>query len=108
MTLQLRKRTSWIIALGSCALLLAVAVPMTLSSAPAEAKTSAEEFSMVGTWTGRNEQMMSTGTYGSGTSTLTVTDASGLTFTGTMSWSTPQSEGSDPLVGAFSPGGSLI
>jgi hypothetical protein len=108
MTRYVNQRPSWIFALSFCTLLLAVAVPMSLSSAPAEAKTSAEEFSIVGTWTGPNEQITSTGGSGSGTSTLTVTEVSGLTFTGTMSWSTPESDGSDPLVGAFSPGGSLI
>ena len=101
-------RRSWVIGLSFCTLLIAVAIPMSLSSAPADAKTSAEGFSILGTWTGRNEQVTSTDGYENGTSTLTVTDASGLTFTGTMSWSTPGSTGSDPLVGAFSPGGALI
>jgi hypothetical protein len=105
---HINHRASWFIALGFCAVLLAVVVPMSLSSAPAEAKTSAEEFSIVGTWTGHNEQITSTDGYGNGTSTLTVTKASGLTFTGTMSWSTPDSKGSDPLVGAFTPGGALM
>jgi hypothetical protein len=108
MTLHLSKRTSWIIAVSFCTALFAVAVPMSLSNAEAAAKASPDEFSIVGTWTGHNEQVNSATGYRNGTATLTVTDASGLTFTGTMGFSTSEGDFSDPLAGAFSPGGALI
>ena len=44
---------------------------------------------MVGTWTGHRERISSTDGYRNGTATLMVTDVTGLTFTGTMSISTP-------------------
>jgi hypothetical protein len=37
-----------------------------------------------------------------------VTEQTGLTFTGTMSWSTPDGALRDPLVGAFTLGGALM
>jgi len=100
-------RPAWTLPLAFCTVLLAVAVPMSLST-QAVAKTSPAKFSIMGTWTGHREQTASADGYGSGTSTLTVTEVSGLTFTGTMSWSTPDGDPTDPLVGAFTPGGSLI
>ena len=102
------QRRSWIIAVSFCTVLLAVAVPMSLSSAEAGAKSSPEKFSMVGTWTGHRERISSTDGYRNGTATLTVTEVTGLTFTGTMSISTPDGDLSDPLAGAFTPGGALI
>jgi hypothetical protein len=108
MTRHASQRPSWIIALSFCTLLLAVAVPMSLTRTQAVAKTSPEEFSIMGTWTGHRERIASTDGYRSGPTTLTVTEESGLTFAGTMSWSTPDGVLRDPLVGAFTPGGALM
>ena len=108
MTMHVSKRTSWIIAVSFCTLLLAVAVPMSLSSTQAVAKSSPAEFSMMGTWTGHRERIASTEGYRNGASTLTVAEESGLTFTGTMGYSTPEGELSDPIVGSSTPGGALM
>lgn len=67
-----------------------------------------EDFSMVGTWTGHRERIASDEGYRNGDATLTVTDENGTTFEGTMGWTTPEGDESDPLVGAFSPDGSLM
>ena len=108
MTKYVSQRPSWIIALSFCTLLLAVAVPLSLSSTEASAKSSTAEVSMIGTWTGHREGLASTYGYRNGPATLMVTEASGLTFTGTMSVSLPDGDVLDPLVGAFTPGGALM
>ncbi len=108
MTTHVKRHRSWAIALAFCALLLAVVVPMSLTRTSAVAKTSSPKFSIMGTWTGHRERLARDDGFLNGTATLTVTDASGLTFTGTMSVSTPDGDLSDPLVGAFTPGGALM
>jgi len=69
---------------------------------------SAQEFSIKGTWTGHRERVSQTEGYRNGTATLVVTEEQGLTFKGTMHWSTPDGDKHDDLVGAFTPGGKLI
>ena len=69
---------------------------------------SAQEFSMKGRWTGHRERVSQTEGYRNGTATLVVTEEQGLTFKGTMHWSTPEGDKHDDLVGAFTPGGKLI
>ena len=81
---------------------------MGLTSTPALAKTAPAKVSMLGTWTGHRERFASADGYVNGSATLTVTKASGLTFTGTMSVSLASGDIHDPLVGAFSPGGTLM
>jgi hypothetical protein len=63
---------------------------------------------LVGSWSGHRERVASTEGYRSGDATLVVTDQVGWTFTGAMTWTTPQGDMSDPLVGAFTPDGTLI
>ena len=82
--------------------LAAVAVALISLSA------SAQEFSMKGTWTGHRERIAQTEGYRNGTATLVVTEEQGLTFKGTMHWSTSEGDKHDDLVGAFTPGGKLI
>ena len=91
-----------------CTVLLAAVVPMSVSNTAAAAKTSPPKFSIVGTWTGHRERFASADGYRNGTATLTVTEASGLTFRGTMSVSMPDGDLTDPLVGAFTPNGALM
>lgn len=69
---------------------------------------SAQEFSMKGTWTGHRERVSQTEGYRNGTATLVVTEEQGLTFKGTMHWSTSEGDKHDDLVGAYTPGGKLI
>ncbi|MFI5016434.1 MAG: hypothetical protein ACHQHK_00665 [Dongiales bacterium] len=82
--------------------LAAVAVALISLSA------SAQEFSMKGTWTGHRERIAQTEGYRNETATLVVTEEQGLTFKGTMHWSTSEGDKHDDLVGAFTPGGKLI
>ena len=84
------------------ALFAALAIGLILLSA------SAQEFSIKGTWTGHRERVSQTEGYRNGTATLVVTEEQGLTFKGTMHWSTPEGDKHDDLVGAFTPGGKLI
>ena len=74
----------------------------------APAQSSTEDVSLLGTWTGHRERIASTEGYREGTATLTVTEQTGLTFKGSMGWSTPEGEVREDLVGAFTPGGSLM
>ena len=63
---------------------------------------------MKGTWTGHRERVSQTEGYRNGTATLVVAEEQGLTFKGTMHWSTSAGDKHDDLVGAFTPGGKLI
>src|SRR5215831_20784514 len=87
----------------SAAIAIGLAVP-TIFALPA----FAQDFSLKGTWTGHRERIASTEGYRNGTATLVVTEEQGLTFKGTMHWSTPNGDAHDDLVGAFTPGGKLI
>ncbi len=78
------------------------------SSGTDTAPSSSQDVSLLGTWTGHRERIASTEGYREGTATLTVTEQTGLTFKGTMGWSTPQGDVREDLVGAFTPGGSLM
>jgi hypothetical protein len=96
-----------------CGCLVAVALGACSGGSEASAggggtESAESDFSMLGTWSGHRERMASTEGYRNGTATLVVTEETGLTFVGTMSWSTPEGEQSEPLVGAFTPGGALI
>ena len=48
---------------------------------------------MKGTWTGHRERIAQTEGYRNGTATLVVTEEQGLTFKGTMHWSTSEGDG---------------
>jgi hypothetical protein len=63
---------------------------------------------LVGSWSGHRERIASTEGYRNGDATLVITDQVGWTFKGSMTWTTPQGDMSDPLVGAFTPDGTLI
>jgi hypothetical protein len=63
---------------------------------------------LLGSWSGHRERIASTEGYRNGDATLEISNQVGWTFQGSMSWTTPQGEKSDPLVGAFTPDGTLI
>jgi hypothetical protein len=99
-------------------LLIACSIPI-LSAASASAggteafsarpiASSSGKLALLGTWTGHRERISSTQGYRNGTATLRVTEQTGLTFKGTMTWSTPDGPITEPLVGAYTPGGNLI
>ncbi|HEX4571656.1 MAG TPA: hypothetical protein VH184_14590, partial [Dongiaceae bacterium] len=69
---------------------------------------AADELSMKGTWTGHRERIAEQEGYRNGTATLVVTEQQGLTFKGTMHWSTTAGDMHDDLAGAFTPGGKLM
>jgi len=69
---------------------------------------AADELSLKGTWTGHRERIAEQEGYRNGTATLVVAEQKGLTFKGTMHWSTPAGDMHDDLAGAFTPGGKLI
>ena len=77
-------------------------------AAAATTTAAPQDVSMIGTWTGHRERMASSEGYRNGTATLVVEAQEGLTFTGTMTWSTPDGDQTEPLVGAFTPGGTLM
>jgi hypothetical protein len=88
-------------------LLVACSIPF-LVSATASATGAGGKLDLLGTWTGHRERISSTDGYRNGTATLRVTQQKGLTFKGTMSWTTPDGPITEPLVGAYTPGGNLI
>jgi hypothetical protein len=69
---------------------------------------NADNPDLVGTWTGHRERIASTEGYRNGEATLTVTEQTGWTFKGALSRTTPAGDVSDPLVGAFTPDGTII
>ncbi|MBK5220533.1 MAG: hypothetical protein JJE35_12230 [Thermoleophilia bacterium] len=91
--------------------LLSVAFASAGETEPLSGRAAASpsgQLALLGTWTGHRERIASTDGYRSGTSTLRVTQQKGLTFKGTMTWSTPDGPITEPLVGAYTPGGNLI
>jgi len=92
-------------------LLIACSIPL-LAAASASAggteassarplASSSGKLALLGTWTGHRERISSTQGYRNGTATLRVTQQTGLTFEGTMTWSTPDGPITEPLVGAY-------
>lgn len=69
---------------------------------------AAQEFSMLGTWTGHRERIAEPDGYREGTATMVVSEQKGGTFKGYLKWSTSTGDMQDPMVGAFTPGGKLI
>jgi hypothetical protein len=66
------------------------------------------KLSLLGTWTGHRERISSDQGYRNGTATLRVKRQIGLTFQGTMTWSTPQGPITEPVIAAYTPGGHLM
>ena len=86
--------------LASSVILVALA-----SAAPVAAQ---EIPSLKGTWTGQRERIAFTEGYRDGSATLVIAEQRGMTFKGTMAWSTPSGEVREDLVGGVTPGGRLM
>jgi hypothetical protein len=84
------------------------AAALTLLALGPIATASADDPALLGTWTGHRERIASTEGYRDGDATLTISDQTGRTFRGVMTWTTPAGVQADPLVGAFTPDGNVI
>ena len=69
---------------------------------------NADDPHLLGTWSGHSERIASTEGYPNGEATLVVTEQTGWTFEGSLTRTTPDGDVSDPMVGAFTPDGSII
>jgi hypothetical protein len=77
----------------------------TLVSQPA---ISADEPSLVGTWTGQRDRIAKVEGRRGGLATLVITEQQGNTFVGRLKRSNPTGDEEEPLWGAFTPGGRLM
>lgn len=104
------RRTSILLIVCSVSLLAAASAAAEATKAPAasSADGASGKLALLGTWTGHRERISSTDGYRNGTATLRVTRQNGLTFKGTMTWSAPGGPITEALIGAYTPGGSLI
>ena len=107
--LRMRRMSILLIA---CSILLVSAASASAGSTKASSARPlagpSGKLALLGTWTGHRERVSSTEGYRNGTATLRVTQQTGMTFKGTMTWSTPDGPITEPLVGAYTPGGNLI
>jgi hypothetical protein len=78
------------------------------SAAASGQAAAAKELSLRGSWSGVRQRLSSKDGYRDGPATLKVTEQRGRTFKATMTWSTPDGPMTQPLLGVFTPGGSLI
>jgi hypothetical protein len=104
------RRTSILLIACSVSLLSAASALAdgTKALSASSAAGASGKLALLGTWTGHRERISSTEGYRNGTATLRVTQQTGLTFKGTMTWSTPDGPITEPLIGAYTPGGNLI
>jgi hypothetical protein len=104
------RRTSILLIACSVALLPAAvaAAEGTKALSVSSAAGASGKLALLGTWTGHRERISSTDGYRNGTATLRVTRQTGLTFKGKMTWSTPDGPITEPLIGAYTPGGNLM
>jgi hypothetical protein len=68
---------------------------------------AASTLSLQGSWVGHRERIAAKDGYKTGLAKLTVTQQKGLTFKGTLTRYNPDGNVTEPLVGAFTPGGAL-
>ena len=69
---------------------------------------AAEEISLVGKWSGQRERIRQEEGWREGLATLVISEQKGRTFTGELIRSNSSGDQTEPLWGAFSPGGGLI
>ncbi|MDQ6434010.1 hypothetical protein RB623_08115 [Mesorhizobium sp. LHD-90] len=69
---------------------------------------AADEISLVGKWTGPRERIRQEEGWKEGLATLVITEQKGRTFTGHLVRANPSGDQTEPLWGAFTPGGRLI
>lgn len=68
----------------------------------------AQEFSLVGTWSGPRERLAKVEGWRDGTATLVITEQKGRTFTGHLARTYETADVTEELWGAMTPGGNLI
>src|SRR5258705_4289354 len=86
-------------------IIAAFALSMLVSQAFAQ---SAQEVSLVGTWTGQRERIAKVEGYRDGVATLVITEQKGLTFKGYLNRSNADGDVKEDLWGAFTPGARLM
>jgi hypothetical protein len=88
----------------------AVAVAMLVGQGASQTVSaqSAQEVSLVGTWTGERSRSAMIEGYRSGPATLVITEQKGLAFKGYLSRSNKDGDVKEDLWGAFTPGARLI
>jgi hypothetical protein len=86
------------IALSSFVIAMALATPA----------LSADEPSLVGTWTGQRDRIAKVEGRRGGLATLVITEQQGFTFKGHLKRSNPTGDEDEPLWGAFTPGARLM
>ncbi len=69
---------------------------------------SAQELSLVGTWTGQRERIAKVEGYRDGLATLVITEQKGRTFKGYLNRSNKDGDVKEDLWGAFTPNGRLM
>ena len=69
---------------------------------------SADEPSLVGTWTGQRDRIAEVEGRRGGLATLVITEQQGNTFAGRLKRSNPTGDEEEPLWGAFTPSGRLM
>jgi hypothetical protein len=99
-------------------LLIACSIPLLAAASASGGGTMAQSSSssagptgklaLLGVWTGHRERISSNQGYRNGTATLRVKRQTGLTFKGTVTWSTPNGPITEPVIGAYTPGGNLM
>jgi len=86
------------VALSSFVIVMALATPA----------LSADEPSLVGTWTGQRDRIAKIEGRRGGLATLVITEQQGFTFKGHLKRSNPNGDEDEPLWGAFTPGARLM
>jgi hypothetical protein len=86
------------VALSSFVIIMALATPA----------LSADEPSLVGTWTGQRDRIAKVEGRRGGLATLVITEQQGFTFKGHLKRSNPTGDEDEPLWGAFTPGARLM
>lgn len=67
-----------------------------------------EDVSLEGSWTGERSRVHHEEGTMEGDVTMDVEEQDGLTFTGTVTWSSPEGDMSGPMVGSMTPDGALM
>ena len=86
----------------------ALLVSASLAILVATSALSADQVSLVGTWTGQRDRIAKVEGRRGGLATLVITEQQGNTFAGKLKRSNPTGDEEEPLWGAFTPGAKLI
>jgi hypothetical protein len=86
----------------------ALLVSASLAVLVATPALSADQVSLVGTWTGQRDRIAKVEGRRGGLATLVITEQQGNTFAGKLKRSNPTGDEEEPLWGAFTPGAKLM